>query len=207
MRSFSNLSVTSPTSQTILQPFRRFTYVTAHSRPFRRFTYVTAHSTTLLSLLLRHRIFTYVSWRAAHGIFWNYPRIFGRFLGHELHVPIYWEASVIHRSGITYRPPRDWSFRGAGMFCTVFVIYQFFTFLIVALKIWQKLWNCFKVQPLYGIVVSMSDCHPRGPGFDSRLYARNFSGSVGSGTWSTQPPDDNWVTTYMRSSEIRLRKL
>ena len=29
--SFSNLSVTSPTSQTILQPFRRFTYVTAHS--------------------------------------------------------------------------------------------------------------------------------------------------------------------------------
>ena len=29
--SFSNLSVTSPTSQLILQPFRRFTYVTAHS--------------------------------------------------------------------------------------------------------------------------------------------------------------------------------
>ena len=29
--SFSNLSVTSPTSQFILQPFRRFTYVTAHS--------------------------------------------------------------------------------------------------------------------------------------------------------------------------------
>ena len=28
--SFSNLSVTSPTSQLILQPFRRFTYVTAH---------------------------------------------------------------------------------------------------------------------------------------------------------------------------------
>ena len=30
--SFSNLSVTSPTSQLILQPFRRFTNVTAHSR-------------------------------------------------------------------------------------------------------------------------------------------------------------------------------
>ena len=30
------------------------------------FTYVTAHSPTLLSLLLRHRIFTYVTWRAAH---------------------------------------------------------------------------------------------------------------------------------------------
>ena len=29
--SFSNLSVTSPTSQLILQPFRRLTYVTAHS--------------------------------------------------------------------------------------------------------------------------------------------------------------------------------
>ena len=29
--SFSNLSVTSVTSQLILQPFRRFTYVTAHS--------------------------------------------------------------------------------------------------------------------------------------------------------------------------------
>ena len=28
--SFSNLSVTSPTSQLILQPFRRFTYVTDH---------------------------------------------------------------------------------------------------------------------------------------------------------------------------------
>ena len=31
LSSFSNLSVTSPTSQLILQPFRRFTYVTAHS--------------------------------------------------------------------------------------------------------------------------------------------------------------------------------
>ena len=29
--SFSNLSVTSPTSHLILQPFRRFTYITAHS--------------------------------------------------------------------------------------------------------------------------------------------------------------------------------
>ena len=29
--SFSNISVISPTSQLILQPFRRFTYVTAHS--------------------------------------------------------------------------------------------------------------------------------------------------------------------------------
>ena len=71
--SFSNLSVTSPTSQLIQQPFLRFTYVTAHSptlpslylrhssfsnfsvalrtsqlilQPFRRFTYVTTHSPT-----------------------------------------------------------------------------------------------------------------------------------------------------------------
>ena len=53
--SFSNPSVTSPMSQLILQPFRCFTYVTAHSQ-------------TLLPLLLRHRIFTYVTWRAAHEL-------------------------------------------------------------------------------------------------------------------------------------------
>ena len=34
---------------------------------FRCFTYVTTHSPTLLSLLLRHKLFTYVTWRAAHG--------------------------------------------------------------------------------------------------------------------------------------------
>ena len=120
--SFSNISVTSPTSQIILQPFCRFTYVTAHSptfpllhlrrssfsnpsfasptsqalhlihlvssadsptfpslhlchssfsnpsvalptsqlilQPFHCFTYVTVHSPTLLSLLLRHKLFT-----------------------------------------------------------------------------------------------------------------------------------------------------
>ena len=45
---------------------RRFTYVTAHSTTLRRFTYVTAHSTTLPLLHLRHRNFTYFTWRAAH---------------------------------------------------------------------------------------------------------------------------------------------
>ena len=54
--SFSNPSAALPTSQLILQPFRCFTYVTAHSQ-------------TLLSLLLRHRIFTYITWQAAHAIF------------------------------------------------------------------------------------------------------------------------------------------
>ena len=63
--SFSNLSVTSPTSQLTLQPFRRFPYVTQFIlQPFRCFTNATAHSPTLLSLLLRHRLFTYVTWRA-----------------------------------------------------------------------------------------------------------------------------------------------
>ena len=51
--SFSNPSLTLPTSQLILQPFRCFSYVTAYSP-------------TVLSLFLRHRIFTYVTWRAAH---------------------------------------------------------------------------------------------------------------------------------------------
>ena len=71
---FSKLSVTSPTSQLILQPFHRFTYVTTHSPTLpllhlrhKHFKYVTAHSPTILLLLLRHRIFTYVTWRAAHA--------------------------------------------------------------------------------------------------------------------------------------------
>ena len=49
-----NSSVALPTSQLILQPFRCFTYVTDLSPP-------------LLSLLLRHRLFTYFTWRAAHA--------------------------------------------------------------------------------------------------------------------------------------------
>ena len=51
----SNPSLALSTSQLILQPFRCFTYVTAHSP-------------TLISLLLRYRIFTYVTWRAAHAV-------------------------------------------------------------------------------------------------------------------------------------------
>ena len=59
--SFSKPSLALPTSQLILQPFRCFTYVTAHFQPFRRFTYVTAHSTALPLLHLHHRHFTYVT--------------------------------------------------------------------------------------------------------------------------------------------------
>ena len=58
--SFSNPSVALPTSQLILQPFRCFTHVPGHSP-------------TLLSLLLRHRLFTYVTWWAAHTVVLN-PR-------------------------------------------------------------------------------------------------------------------------------------
>ena len=81
----------------ILQPFRHFAYVTTHFptlpsqlilQPFRRSTYFTTHSLTLPllhlrhssffnpSLLLRHRIFTYVTWRAAHGWLWFNTGIF-----------------------------------------------------------------------------------------------------------------------------------
>ena len=56
LNSFSNPSVALPTSQLILQPFRCFTYVTTHSP-------------TILSLHLRHRLFTYVTWRAAHDFY------------------------------------------------------------------------------------------------------------------------------------------
>ena len=58
--SFSNPSVALPTSQLILQPFRCFTYVTVHS--------------LTLSLLLRHKLFTQFSWRAAHVVSIVVPR-------------------------------------------------------------------------------------------------------------------------------------
>ena len=52
--SFSNPSAALPTSQLILQPFRRFTYVTGHS-------------TTLMLVDLRHWHFTYFTQRVAHA--------------------------------------------------------------------------------------------------------------------------------------------
>ena len=61
--SFANPSVASPTSQFMLQPFFRFSYVTSSSlisptelilQPFRHFIYVTTHSPTLPFLHLRH---------------------------------------------------------------------------------------------------------------------------------------------------------
>ena len=55
---FSNLPVTSPTTQLIFQPFRRFTTSQIILQPFRRFTYVATHSPTLPLLLLRHSSFS-----------------------------------------------------------------------------------------------------------------------------------------------------
>ena len=56
--SFSNLSVTSPTSQLILQPFRRFTYITARS-PTLLLLHLRHNSfSTLISLVLRDKFFT-----------------------------------------------------------------------------------------------------------------------------------------------------
>ena len=90
---FSNPSVALPTSQLILQPFRRFIYVTVHSptllslplrhkvfiyfrwrallilQPFCHFTYVTTHSPTLTSLYLRHSSFSNPSLASATSQF------------------------------------------------------------------------------------------------------------------------------------------
>ena len=66
--SFSKISITSPTSQLILQPFPRFTYVTAHS-PTLPLLHLRHNSISNPSFASpRHRLFTYVTWRAAHGI-------------------------------------------------------------------------------------------------------------------------------------------
>ena len=54
--SFSNPPVASPTLQLILQPFFRFSYVVL--QPYRHFTYVTAHYPTLPSFCLRHSSFS-----------------------------------------------------------------------------------------------------------------------------------------------------
>ena len=59
--SFSNPFVALPTSQLILQPFSRFTYVKLILQPFRCFNYVTAHFPTLPLLYLCHSSFSSLS--------------------------------------------------------------------------------------------------------------------------------------------------
>ena len=58
--SFTKLSVTSPTSQLILQPFPRFTYVTAHS-PTSSFSKLSVISPTSQLILQPVPLFTYVT--------------------------------------------------------------------------------------------------------------------------------------------------
>ena len=57
-----------------------------------------------------------------------------------------------------------------------------------------QMWNITMIIIYFmDIVVSTSDCHLRGPRFDSWLYPINFSVSLGSGTGFTQPREANWV--------------
>ena len=68
-RSFSNLSITSPTSQLTLQPFHRFTYATAHSPTLRLLHLRHSSFSNPFLLLVRHRLFSYVTWRAASEVY------------------------------------------------------------------------------------------------------------------------------------------
>ena len=63
--SFSNPSVALPTSQLILQPFRCFTYVTAYSPTLLSLLQRHSSFSNPLSLLVRHRLFTYVTWQSS----------------------------------------------------------------------------------------------------------------------------------------------
>ena len=60
---------------------------------------------------------------------------------------------------------------------------------------------------LCGMVVSTSDCHPRSPRFDSRLYPKNFSGSIASGMGSISLVRTIGQLLDVRNSEIWIRKL
>ena len=92
---FSKLSVTSPTSQLILilQAFRFHLRHNSFSnpslalpmsqlivQPFRCFTYVTAHSPTLLTLYVRHNSFSNpsVAWPTSQLILQTHPRLYLR---------------------------------------------------------------------------------------------------------------------------------
>ena len=89
---FSKLSVASATSQLILQPFLALPTLQLIFQSFRCFTYVTAHFPTLISLLLLHRLFTYVTWRVAHG--WEFL----------IYIPI--QAFPYLSWFLIYRPPK-----------------------------------------------------------------------------------------------------
>ena len=87
--SFSNPSVASPTSQLILQPFRRITFVTANPPTLPSLTYVTAHSPTLPSLYPRHSSFSNpsVASPTSHLILQPFPR-FSYVTAHSPTLPL-----------------------------------------------------------------------------------------------------------------------
>jgi hypothetical protein len=51
---------------------------------------------------------------------------------------------------------------------------------------------------LCGLMVRVSDCRSRGPGFETRPYQIFWEVDKGSGTGSTQPREDNWGATWMK---------
>ena len=81
--SISNPSVDSPTSQLILQPFRHFTYVTAHS-PTLPLLHLRHNSFSNPSFASpTHKLFTQFTWRTAHGKRWS-----NRNISQYIHVDI-----------------------------------------------------------------------------------------------------------------------
>ena len=84
--SLPNPSVTLPTSQLILQPLRRFTYVTAHSPtlPLLHLRHSSFSNPSFASL--RHKLFTYVTWWAAH--------VFSLVVT-LVTVVLFWEATIL----------------------------------------------------------------------------------------------------------------
>ena len=76
---------------------------------------------------------------------------------------------------------------------------------LYAVSNWQRMWSGVESGSL---CMTLTDQHSwKGiwgdrvwittgmSGFDYQLYPRNFSRSIGSGTGSTQPREDNWVAT------------
>ena len=114
--SFSNPSIALPKSQLIIQPFRCFSYITAHSpnllslllchkaaglilQPFRHFTYVTTRSPTLPSLYLRQISFSNpsVASPTSQLIFQKFFR-FSYFTSSRAHSPTFPSLHLRHSS-------------------------------------------------------------------------------------------------------------
>ena len=92
--------VTLPTSRLILQPFRRFTYVTAHSPTPLCVTYVTAHSPTLPSLYVRHSSFPNPSFASPTSQALHLRHLASRPLRSQNKIP--WRRSQAQLNGKIY---------------------------------------------------------------------------------------------------------